>query len=132
VKELISKGELAPDALRWKMRRTRDQVESLRFAEARRRKADKLKQLREDGTEVNSDAEKTEDYLPAVSKGKSEGGEEVDTEGDRPYLVKKNGEPRCMPCRWTMSEHGILVNLLKNEGKIWKEIAEAIGTKNEQ
>jgi hypothetical protein len=46
-------------------------------------------------------------------------------------MVKKNGEPRNLPHRWTMSEHSTLVNMLKTEGKVWKEIAETIVSKNE-
>ncbi len=39
---------------------------------------------------------------------------------------------RAVPCRWTHSEHNTLVALLKKNGKKWQEIAEIIGTKNEQ
>lgn len=39
---------------------------------------------------------------------------------------------RAVPCRWTHSEHQTLVALLKKNGKKWQDIAEIIGTKNEQ
>ena len=48
--------------------------------------------------------------------------------------MKQNYEEksRAVPCRWTHSEHQTLIALLKKRGKKWVEIAEVIGTKNEQ
>lgn len=50
------------------------------------------------------------------------------------YPPKRDEEDkqRAVPCRWTHSEHQTLVVLLKKREKSWKEIAEIIGTKNEQ
>ena len=99
IKELIAKGELSEDALRWKMRRHRTASEEAKIK-----------------TEV-----KDEDGEPSRRVTKEPG----------IYLVKKNGQPRAMPCRWSHAEHKAFIEMLKKDGKQWVQIAETIATKNE-
>lgn len=101
--------------------------------EAKRLKAEKLKKLRSEGVEIKSEDEKTEDNLPMEEPNPGNG-----CDDGIPTSIRRNGECRALPWRWTMSEHGMLVQTLKAEGKIvkggklWKDVATAIGTKNEQ
>ena len=98
IKELIAKGELTEDALRWKVRRTRTASEEAKIKSEVKDEDGKCKEPRAPGV----------------------------------YLVKKNGQPRAMPCRWSHAEHKAFIDMLKSEGKQWTKIAETIGTKNEQ
>lgn len=101
IKELIAKGELSEDALRWKQRRVVSGSEETKVK-----------------SEVKDEDGHVRDRKPAREPGV--------------YLVKKNGQPRAMPCRWSHAEHKAFIDILKRDGKQWKEIAETIGTKNEQ
>lgn len=107
IKELIAKGELTEDALRWKMRKPRTASEEAKV---------KSEVKDEDGKKSLSSTRK---YYQAR-----------DPTGT--HMINKNGQPRAMPCRWSHSEHKTFVDMLKNDGKQWTRIAEAIGTKNEQ
>jgi len=49
-------------------------------------------------------------------------------QGTRRYAESKE---RSMPCRWSTTEHSMLIAMLKKKGKKWQEIAEIIMTKNE-
>ena len=102
IKELIAKGELTEDALRWKVRRYRTASEECK--------------------QVKSEI-KDEDGIVRERKIPREPGM---------YIVKKNGQPRAMHCRWSHAEHKAFIEMLKKDGKQWQYIAETIGTKNEQ
>ena len=100
IKELIQKGELSEDALRWKQRRAISGSQETRVKS----------EIKDEDGKVTKRYNKD----PSV------------------YLVKKNGLPRAMPCRWSHAEHKAFIDMLKRDGKQWKDIAETIGTKNEQ
>lgn len=109
IKELIAKGELTPDALRWKVRRYKSDDKEM--------KAEKRALLREQGI-------KDED---------GEGSEEEDVDGEsKVYMLKRDGTARAIPCRWSVHEAQTFIEILKRDGKKWAEIAEQVATKNEQ
>ena len=88
IKELIAKGELTEDALRWKMRRQRTASEEARV---------KSEVKDEDGK--RSDSSNPRRYQQAR-----------DPTGM--HMINKNGQPRAMPCRWSHSEHKTFVEML--------------------
>ena len=80
IKELITKGELEPDALRWKVRNFKGDDKLMR--------KEKRELLRAQGIEVKSE-EGTEEE------------DEVDEEG---RTLNRDGSARAVPCRWTVYE----------------------------
>ena len=80
IKELITKGELEPDALRWKCRKFKGDDKQTR--------KEKRELMRAQGIEV-----KSEDV--------SEEEDEVDEEG---RTLNRDGTARAIPCRWTVYE----------------------------
>ena len=79
IKELITKGELEPDALRWKVRNFKGDDKLMR--------KEKRELLRAQGIEV-----------------KSEDGTEEDEADEGGQTLNRDGTARAIPCRWTVYE----------------------------
>lgn len=108
IKELVEKGELGEQALRWHNRGRRGDEESRKIQAENRQKHNKNKSIA--ASDIKSDKYSQHDTVP----------------------LTKHGVPRLYPHRWTTEEHKILVDCLFKFGKNWNKVASFVKTKNEQ
>ena len=112
IKELIAKGDLPESALRYKVRR----IQRSSSEEATTSAANQVKVEVKDerSSDLGHDALSRRERRAAQS-----------------WHMKKNGEPRAIPCRWSPAEHRTFIEILKTKGKVWPLISRTLKNKTE-